>query len=46
MKEEIREGEVPASSWFVDAKENETVYEQSVYNPALGKVLTLLTINK
>ncbi|MDR6123481.1 transcriptional regulator with XRE-family HTH domain/Zn-dependent peptidase ImmA (M78 family) [Bacillus sp. SLBN-46] len=44
MKEEIREGEVPASSWFSDAKENEMVYEQSVYNPEVGRVLTLLTI--
>lgn len=46
VEEEIREGEVPASCWFRDAKENETVYEQSVYNPELGRVLTLLTINK
>ena len=46
VKEEVREGEVPGSCWFTDAKENETVYEQSVYNPALGKVLTLITINK
>lgn len=46
VKEEIREGEVPGSCWFNDAKENETVYEQSVYNPELGKVLTLLTIIK
>ncbi|MFP5110079.1 helix-turn-helix domain-containing protein [Neobacillus sp. C211] len=44
--EEIREGEVPASCWFKDAKENESVYEQSVYNPRLGKVLTLLTITE
>ncbi|MGF6950182.1 transcriptional regulator with XRE-family HTH domain [Neobacillus sp. B4I6] len=46
VKEEIREGDVPASCWFVDAKENETVFEQSVYNPDLRKVLTLLTINE
>lgn len=42
--EEIREGEVPASCWFNDARENETVYEQSIYNPVIKKVLTLLTI--
>lgn len=44
LKEEIREGEVPASCWFSDAKENETIYEQSIYNPDIKKVLTLLTI--
>jgi len=43
--EETRKGEVPASCWFTDSKENETVYEQSIYNPALNKVLTLRTIN-
>jgi transcriptional regulator with XRE-family HTH domain len=45
VTEEIREGEVPASCWFSDSKVNETVYEQSVYNPKYRKVLTLLTIN-
>jgi transcriptional regulator with XRE-family HTH domain len=44
-KEETRKGEVPASCWFTDSKENETVYEQSIYNPELNKVLTLLTIH-
>lgn len=43
--EETRKGEVPASCWFSDSKENEMVYEQSIYNPALKKVLTLLTIH-
>jgi len=44
--EETREGTVPASCWFIDSKENETVYEQSIFNPKLNKVLTLLTIQK
>lgn len=43
LKEEIREGMVPASSWFDDAKEEEIVYEQSIYNPQrIGRVLTFL----
>jgi len=45
-KEEIREGEVPASCWFRDAKNNEIVFEQSIYNPEIGRVLTLLTLNQ
>jgi hypothetical protein len=45
VTEEIREGEVPASCWFSDSIANETIYEQSVYNPKYRKVLTLLTIN-
>lgn len=45
VNEEIREGEVPASCWFGDFKEDETVYEQSIYNPKVGKVLTLLTLS-
>ncbi|MBY0098496.1 helix-turn-helix domain-containing protein [Mesobacillus maritimus] len=43
--EETREGEVPSSCWFADNNESETVYEQSIYNPKLKKVLTLLTIH-
>ncbi|WP_052352761.1 helix-turn-helix domain-containing protein [Neobacillus dielmonensis] len=43
-QEEVREGEVPANCWLLDAKENEIVYEQSIYNPKVGKVLTFLTL--
>ncbi|MBU9710525.1 helix-turn-helix domain-containing protein [Evansella tamaricis] len=43
---EVREGEVPASCWVLDAHENETVYEQSTYKPEIGKVLTLITFNE
>ncbi|WP_462413217.1 helix-turn-helix domain-containing protein [Neobacillus sp. Marseille-QA0830] len=42
-QEEVREGEVPAACWLLDSKENEMVYEQSIYNPKVGRVLTLLT---
>ncbi|WP_017754959.1 helix-turn-helix domain-containing protein [Calidifontibacillus oryziterrae] len=45
-KEEIREGIVPQSSWLNDIDKDLTVYEQSIYNPDFGKVLTLLTINE
>ncbi|MGG1680257.1 helix-turn-helix domain-containing protein [Neobacillus sp. NRS-1170] len=45
-KEEIREGTVPASCWLLDANEDEVVYEQSIYNPKVGRVLTLLTFEK
>lgn len=45
IDEEIHEGEVPASCWFRDASNHEMVYEQSIYNPKLGRVLTLLTLN-
>lgn len=45
-KEEIRIGHVPASCWVQDAKEHETVYEQSIFNPEkLSSVLTLLTFD-
>lgn len=46
VKEEIREGDVPAACWVLDAKENEYVYEQSIYNPKVGRVLTLLTFDR
>ncbi|ETI69416.1 XRE family transcriptional regulator [Neobacillus vireti LMG 21834] len=46
VKEEIRKGEVPASCWFNDAVENEMVFEQSIFNPKMGRVLTLLTFKK
>lgn len=38
-----RSGYVPASFWFLDASPGETVYEESMYNPELSAVLTLLT---
>lgn len=43
MEEEVREGDVPAACWLRDPKEGERVYEQSIYNPKIGRVLTLLT---
>lgn len=43
-EEEIREGRIPAEYWLQDSKDNETIYEESIYNPSYGKVLTLLTI--
>lgn len=42
--EEIREGKVPAEYWLQDTHDNETIYEESIYNPLYCKVLTLLTI--
>lgn len=45
-KEEIREGSVSAKNWVLDPKENEKVYEQSIFNPKIGKVLTLLTFEE
>lgn len=41
--EELYEGQVPAEYWLLDAKPDETIYEESIYNPEYGKVLTLLT---
>lgn len=38
-----RGGYVPASCWFLDASQDEKVYEDSMYNPEFGAVLTLLT---
>ena len=40
--EEMRNGFVPAEYWIDDAKPNETIYEDSIYNPLYGSVLTLL----
>lgn len=42
--EEIRKGIVPAECWLEDAAPGETVYEESIYNPTYGAVLTLLRI--
>lgn len=42
--EEIREGQVAAECWLLDAQPGEFIYEESIYNPLLGKVLTLLRI--
>jgi transcriptional regulator with XRE-family HTH domain len=44
-KEEIRQRDVPAKYWFVDAKEDEVIHEECIYNPEYGKVLTLLVQN-
>jgi len=43
-QEEIRNGIVPARFWIEDAKPDETLYEDSIYNPIYGKVLTLLVM--
>lgn len=40
--EEIRQGQVPAECWLTDADANENIYEESIFNPKLGTVLTLL----
>lgn len=42
-KIEFKAGKVPASAWIVDAKENELVYESSVFNPTYNSVFTLIT---
>lgn len=42
--EEIRKGMVPSKCWLQDATLGETIYEESIYNPIYGGVLTLLTI--
>lgn len=42
--EEVRGGEVPASYWVTDASDNELIYEESIFNPDFGTVLTLLTV--
>lgn len=41
--EELYEGQVPAEYWLLDAEPGEIIYEESIYNPKHGKVLTLLT---
>ena len=43
--EEIRQGKVLAKHWLQDAKNDEMLYEESIYNPEYKKVLTLLTID-
>jgi len=43
--EEIRQGEVLAKYWFLDAQADEIVHEECIYNPEYGKVLTLLIKN-
>jgi transcriptional regulator with XRE-family HTH domain len=42
IKEEIRQGDVPAKYWFLDAQADEFIHEECIYNPEYGKVLTLL----
>jgi transcriptional regulator with XRE-family HTH domain len=42
--EEIRKGEVPADYWLLDAKNDELIYEESIYNPEFKKVLTLIKV--
>jgi transcriptional regulator with XRE-family HTH domain len=44
-QEETRVGDVPANFWLEDGKPNEFVYEESIYNPMYGKVLTLLNMD-
>lgn len=43
-EEEIRTGEVSAEYWLLDAKKGEKIYEESIFNPKYGKVLTLIKI--
>lgn len=44
VEEETRYGEMPSVNWFEDGKPGETVFEESIFNPEFGKVLTLLTV--
>lgn len=44
--EETRHGEVPSDYWFEDGRPGEEVFEESIFNPAIGKVLTLLTLHE
>ena len=41
--EEIRGGEMLAKYWFIDALEDEVLYEESIFNPKYGTVLTLIS---
>lgn len=43
-QEETRYSKLPASDWFEDGKPEEYVIEESIFNPKIGKVLTLLTL--
>jgi transcriptional regulator with XRE-family HTH domain len=44
QEEETRTGEIIAACWFEDAKADEVIYEESIYNPKFDSVLTLLKI--
>ncbi|OPX93720.1 MAG: HTH-type transcriptional regulator ImmR [Pelotomaculum sp. PtaB.Bin104] len=44
VEEETRYSEMPSVNWFEDGKPGETVLEESIFNPDIGKVLTLLTL--
>lgn len=46
QEEEIRQGQVPAECWLHDATAEESIYEESIYNPKFGTVLTLLKLKK
>lgn len=46
IMEDIRHGEVPAKYWFLDAEDDEVIYEECIYNPEYDKVLTLLIQEK
>lgn len=46
LEEETRVGTVPAYCWLKDANLDEVIYEESIFNPNFGKVLTLLTIGE
>lgn len=41
---EIRSGKVEESIWFQDGRPGAYVVEESIYDPAVGKVLSLLTV--
>ncbi|WP_081963030.1 XRE family transcriptional regulator [Desulfosporosinus sp. HMP52] len=43
-QEETRYSKLPATDWFEDGKLEEYVIEESIFNPKIGKVLTLLTV--
>jgi hypothetical protein len=41
---EIRSAKVEESIWFQDGRPGAYVLEESIYDPAIGKVLSLLTV--
>ncbi|PED58961.1 helix-turn-helix domain-containing protein [Bacillus toyonensis] len=43
-EKEFKEDKVPASAWLSNARENDFIYESTVYNPDFKSTLTLLTI--
>ncbi|MDF2609011.1 MAG: helix-turn-helix type-3-like protein [Lachnospiraceae bacterium] len=43
--EEVRQGDVPAKCWLLDAQDDEVIHEECIYNPEYKKVLTLLIKN-